>query len=80
MFGIFLAVFFFGISESFFIKVTCFFDFWGFDVSEKILFLFAEHVAGAFDLPVSSSIFQNESFVSPVLFGLSLCGFLLWNQ
>ena len=52
---------------------------WAFDFNEKIPFLFTKRVAGAFDLPFSSSIFQIQSFGSPVLFGLSLCGFLLWN-
>ena len=37
-------------------------------------------MAGAFDLPISSSIFQIQSFVSPVLFGLSLCVFFLWDH
>ena len=60
--------------------MTYSFDFYGFDDSEKISFLFAKHVAGAFDLPFSSSIFQIQSFISPVVFGLSLCGFLSLNQ
>ena len=74
------AVFFLGISESFSIQLKYSFDFWGFDDSEKIPLLFTKRVAGAFDLPFSSSIFQIQSFVSPILFGLSLCNFLLWNQ
>ena len=56
------------------------FDFWVFDFSEKILFLFVKGVAGVSDLPFSSSIFQIQSFVTSVVFGVSLCGFLLWNK
>ena len=75
------AVFIFGISDSFSFQLIYSFDFWGFDYSEKkIPFLFTKRGAGAFDVPFSSLIFQIQSFVSPVVFGLSLCGFLLWNQ
>ena len=74
------AVFFFGISDSFSIKVTYCFDLYGFDDSGKMSFLFAKHVAGAFDLPFSSSIFQIQSFISPLVFGLLLCCFLSLNQ
>ena len=74
------AVFIFGISNSFFIQLIYSFDFWGFDYSEKRPFLFTTRLAGAFDVPFSSLIFQIQSCVSPVAFGLSLCGFHLWNQ
>ena len=67
------AIFNIRISESSFIWLIYSHIFRGFHFSEKISFKFAKTIAGELDFPSHSSRFP--SFVTSVVFVLSLCGF-----